>query len=121
MPDVPEQVVRHFTFYDPRKRLVVAATAPIDHAEELVGLADVATVRTGLAELALVVDDHRQGQGVGTLLSEAVAALARRNGATHLKADLLTENAAMLRLMERLGPTLRTHEGGTAVVYTRLT
>lgn len=120
MPVVPEPVVRHFTYFHPRERLVVAATAPIDHTEEIVGLADVALLGTGLAELAVVVDDRRQGQGVGSLLAEAAAALAGRNGATHLKAELLTENTPMLRLMERLGPTLRTQEQGTAVLYTRL-
>ena len=120
MPVVGESLVRHFTFYDMRNRLVVAATAPLSGHEEIVGLAEVALLETGLAELGLVVADDRQGQGVGKLLSEAAAALAAQHGATHLKAELLEDNVAMRRLMERLGPTVRTLERGGATMYTRL-
>src|SRR4051794_32783293 len=41
MPHIPASVVRHFTFYDPRERLMVAATRPGRGVEEVVGLADV--------------------------------------------------------------------------------
>src|SRR4051794_19588082 len=36
-PTVSESTVRHFTFYDPRERLVLAATKPVDGAECVVG------------------------------------------------------------------------------------
>jgi acetyltransferase len=121
MPQVSETVVRHFTFYDPRERLVVAATAPAYGTERIVGLADVALLATGLAELGVVVDDRSQGSGVGKLLTEAAAALAAQQGAVRLKAELLTENEPMRRLMERLGPTVRVREHGAEAVYTRLT
>lgn len=120
MPRIPEATVRRFTFYDPRRRLVVVATSFEDGCEQIAGLADVAHLETGLAELAVVVDDDRQGRGVGKLLTEATAALAIQQGATHLKADLLEHNEAMLRLMERLGRTTRTYEDGVAAVITRL-
>ena len=120
MPVVGDSLVRHFTFYDSRSRLVVAATAPLHAHEEIVGLADMVLVGTGLAELGLVVADDQQGRGVGKLLSDAAAALAAQHGATHLKAELLEDNGAMRRLMERLGPTVRTLEGGGATMYTRL-
>jgi acetyltransferase len=120
MPVVSEAVVRHFTFYDARSRLVIAATAPVAGAEAVVGLADMALLETGLAELGVVVADDQQGLGVGRLLSEAAAALAAQHGATHLKAELLEDNVPMRRLMERLGPTVRTLEHGGATMYTRL-
>lgn len=119
-PVTSPRMVRHFTFFDPRQRLVVAATAPVDGSELIVGLADVALTHTGLAELGVVVDDDVQGRGVGKLLTEAVAALAIQQGATHLKAELLDHNHAMQRLMDRLGRTVRTFEDGNAVIYTRL-
>jgi acetyltransferase len=120
MPVVGESLVRHFTFYDARSHLVLAATAPLSGREQIVGLAEVALLGTGLAELGLVVADDQHGRGVGKLLSEAAAALAAQHGATHLKAELLEDNVAMRRLMERLGPTVRTLEGGGATMYTRL-
>jgi GNAT superfamily N-acetyltransferase len=119
-PAVSESTVRHFTFYDPRERLMLAATMPIDHRERVVGLADAAFLATGLAEIGVVVDDESQGQGLGKLLSEAVASVAMSRGATRLKAEMLHGNAPMLRLLERLGRTVRTVEEGRAVAYTRL-
>jgi RimJ/RimL family protein N-acetyltransferase len=120
MPEVDERVVRHFTFFDPRERLVVAATAPLAGVEEIVALADLAHLETGVAELAIVVDDEHQGQGIGRLLGEAMASLAARQGVTHLKAELLERNAAMLRVMEYLGRTTRVAEDGNTVVYAKL-
>jgi GNAT superfamily N-acetyltransferase len=119
-PRLPENLVRHFAFYDPRERLTLAATMPGEGGEELIGLADVALLATGLAEIGVVVADDAQGQGVGKLLSESVAALAIQRGATHLKAEMLQENHEMLHLMQRLGSTVRTVEDGNTVAYTRL-
>ncbi|MFL5827293.1 MAG: GNAT family N-acetyltransferase [Thermoleophilaceae bacterium] len=120
VPEVQDRLVEHFTFYDPRARLVLAATAPVEGVEEIVGLADIALVGTGLAELGLVVDDEHQRQGVGTLLTESIASLAIQRGATHLKAEMLDGNRGMLQLMQELGPTMQTVEDGNRVVYTRL-
>src|SRR3954454_18968650 len=118
-PGVSEATVRHFTFYDPRERMMLAATMPVDGSERIVGLADAAFLATGLAEIGLVVDDESQGQGLGKVLSEAVASVAISRGATRLKAEMLDGNAPMLRLLERLGPALRTGEGGRAGGDTR--
>ena len=120
MPAIPERAVRHFTFYDPRERLALAATMPVAGVEEIVGLADVALLHTGVAEIGLVVDDERQRAGVGTLLSEAVASLALGNGAFELRAHVADRNPAMRRLMERLGPTVERSERGSSLLHTRL-
>src|SRR5687768_15485634 len=60
MPRVPQNVVDHFTFYDPRERLVVTACAHGSGGEEIVGLGDVSFAGTGLAEIGLVVDEEHQ-------------------------------------------------------------
>jgi acetyltransferase len=120
MPEVSDTIVRHFTFYDPRQRLIVVAMTMNEHHEVMVGLADVALQETGVAELAVVVDDDSQSLGVGKLLTEVIASLALRQGATHLRAELLEHNEPMLRLMQRLGRTVRTVEDGTSRVLTRL-
>jgi GNAT superfamily N-acetyltransferase len=120
MPVVGERMVRHFTFFDPRQRLIVVAVAMTDGTEHIVGMADVALLGTGVAELAVVVDDGLQHQGVGTLLTEVIASLAMHQGATHLRAELLEHTVPMLRLMERLGRTVRTVSDGTTEVITRL-
>jgi acetyltransferase len=120
MPEIDERSVNHFTFYNPRERIVVAATAPLAGVEEVIGMADTALVDTGVAELGIVVDDEHQGNGVGGALIEAVASLAAANGATHLKAEMLDHNRPMVRLLERLGRTVQTMENGHILAYTRL-
>lgn len=119
-PKLSDQLVRRFAFYDPRERMTLAATMPREGAEEIVGLADIALLATGLAEVGIVVADDAQGQGVGRLLTESVASLAIQRGATHLKAEMLEDNAQMLHLMQRIGHTVRTVEDGNTVAYTRL-
>jgi GNAT superfamily N-acetyltransferase len=120
MPRVPDATVRHFTFYDPRQRLVIVATCPTDGRERFAGLADVTLLATGLAELGLLVDDAHQNRGIGRLMSEAIATLALQRGATHLKVEVAEPNPAMLHLMRRLGPTVKVLEDGRAVAYTKL-
>ncbi len=120
MPRISESTVRHFTHYDPRESLIVAATALIDDREQIVGLADVALLATGLAEIGVIVDDERQGEGIGRALSEAIAWLAVQRGATHLKAEMLEHNVPMLRLLQRLGPTVQAVEDGVATAYAKL-
>jgi GNAT superfamily N-acetyltransferase len=120
MPHTSETLIRHFTFFDPRERLVVVAAAMIAHSEEIVGVADVALLDTAIVELGVVVDDAQQGMGIGKLLTEAIASLALRQGATHLRAELLEGNERMVALMQRLGRTAVTAEGHTSVAVTRL-
>lgn len=119
-PSIGPKLVRHFTFFDPRERLVLAATTPADGRERIVGLADVALLATGLAELAVVVHDSEQSKGIGTLLAEAIAVLAARRGATHVKAEMIERNTAMLKVMRRLGPTMEAVESGNPVAYARI-
>ena len=82
MPSVPQAVVDHFTFYDPRERLVIAATMPGQGGEEIVGLGDVSFLSTGIAEIGLVVEEEHQSRGIGRLIAEAdriARAVARRD------------------------------------------
>lgn len=120
MPVINHTPVRHFTYYNPRERLVVAATAHVGGTETIVGIADVSLLSTGLAEIGLVVGDEHQARGVGALLSEAIASLAVQQGAGHLKAEMLERGGPMLSLMRRLGPTVETFEDGAVVAHTRL-
>lgn len=118
--DIDDELVRRFTFYDPRERLVVAATLPLDGQEAIVGLADVTLLDTGLAELGVAVEDERQGRGLGTLLGQAVASLALRRGASHLRLETLDGGGPGLSAMDRLGRVTRCVEDGRVVVYARI-
>jgi len=120
MPHISQAVVDHFTFYDPRARLVIAATAPGDGGEQIVGLGDVGFLSTGIAELGLVVEEQHQSRGIGRLIAEAIASLALSRGATHLKAEMLDSSPAVMKVLGSIGRTVSTIEDGRSVVYAKL-
>jgi hypothetical protein len=117
---VPDSLVRRFIFGNPRERLVVAATAPLNGGEQLVGLADVLFRPGAVADLGVFVDERTRHREVGKLLTEAVASLAVRQGASHLRGELPRSEGAVRRLMERLGHTVEVVEDGVRVLYTAL-
>jgi GNAT superfamily N-acetyltransferase len=120
LPQVSETLVRHFTLPDPRRRLIVLATAPGDGGEQVAGIADAVFEGGDTGEIAFVVADELQGRGIGRLLAEAAGGLAARRGARRLKADISGGRAAALALMRRLGPTVTLLEEGSMVVFTTL-
>ena len=66
--------------------------------------------RTGdgaVAEFAVVVGDRHQGVGVGGALMRHLVAIARREGVSRLRADILAENGPMRRLCARAGIPVR--------------
>jgi RimJ/RimL family protein N-acetyltransferase len=65
-------------------------------------------VRPGTAELAFAVIDAYQGQGIGAALLRHLAAIARGAGLQELVAEVLPDNAPMLRVFERAGLALST-------------
>jgi RimJ/RimL family protein N-acetyltransferase len=65
-------------------------------------------VQPGVAEVASVVIDQYQGQGIGGAIMRHLAAIARAKGLRMLVAEVLPENAAMLKLFERCGLTMTT-------------
>ena len=120
MPHVPQAAVDHFTFYDPRQRLVLAATAPGEGGEELIGIGDVSFADTGIAEIGLVIEEEHQSRGIGKLIAEAIASLALARGATHLKAEMLDSSPAVLKVLGSIGPTISEVEDGRSVAYAKL-
>jgi len=57
----------------------------------------------GQAEIAFVVIDPYQGQGIGTILMRHLALLARDAGLKELIAEVLPENTAMLTVFRKFG------------------
>jgi RimJ/RimL family protein N-acetyltransferase len=57
----------------------------------------------GEAEVAFVVVDAYQGQGIGALLTRHLVDLARAAGLKQLAADVLPENMAMRKVLDKSG------------------
>lgn len=72
-----------------------------------VGVAGYELLGPGRAEVALLVDDAHQHEGIGTLLIEHLAAVARRDGIRQFVAEVLAENAAMIGVLHDLGFAIR--------------
>jgi RimJ/RimL family protein N-acetyltransferase len=83
----------------------VALVAEIDEDGHpiIIGGGRYVVVRPGQAEIAFVVVDAFQAQGIGTILMRHLAALARDAGLKELIAEVLPENTAMLRVFRKFG------------------
>jgi len=59
--------------------------------------------RPGVAEVAFAVIDEYQGHGIGAALLRHLATIARDGGLTEFTAEVLPDNAAMLKVFEKSG------------------
>ena len=69
----------------------------------IAGGARYVVLQPGRAEVALLVADQYQGQGIGPALMRHLAGLARAAGLREFYAEVLPENTAMLKVFERCG------------------
>jgi acyl-CoA synthetase (NDP forming)/GNAT superfamily N-acetyltransferase len=110
--------LRQFTELDFDQRVGLVATLRRDGDEQIVGVGRYAKLETApgapsRAEVAFAVADAHQGRGVGSILLEHLAAIARTSGVEELEADVLGENNRMLSVFSRSGYTVkRSLEGG---------
>jgi RimJ/RimL family protein N-acetyltransferase len=83
----------------------VALVAEIEEAgrRSIVGGGRYIVTAPGEAEIAFVVIDAYQGQGIGTILLRDLAHIARNAGVQKLSADVLPENAAMRKVFSKFG------------------
>jgi GNAT superfamily N-acetyltransferase len=94
----------------PRVTLVVTTQLADEEAIIAVGELIRAEHSHTLADVAFVVHDDFQGDGIGGVLAEWVAAVAQTTGVTTLRVDMHASNDAMRHLARRMG------EGASAVV-----
>jgi acyl-CoA synthetase (NDP forming)/GNAT superfamily N-acetyltransferase len=113
-PTSADNYARHLTDVDPaRDRLILLA----EQGGRLVGVGSCEPVGAGAAEVAFLIDDRCHGLGIATLLLEHLAAAARDRGIVALRADVLADNHAMLRVFADSGFTERTtRDGGVTEV-----
>jgi len=71
-------------------------------------------------EIALVVDDAWQGQGLGSILLDELLRVGSARGFATFRADVLAENRRMLRLLARFGTFVeRSSEQGVVTILLR--
>lgn len=120
--EMTPRMARELTVLDPRVAFALAVSEPEPPGEGLVGAVGRASIDPDgrEAEFALIVARPLAGQGLGTLLMKRIIEWCRRKGLEAVHGDVLADNAAMLRLVEKLG-FRRTHQPGEGgVVHVRL-
>ena len=83
--------------------VALVALADEDGRPTIVGGGRYVVVQPGRAEVAFVVIDEYQGQGLGPHLMRHLAAIARAAGLKELIAEVLPENTAMRRVFSKFG------------------
>ncbi|MEJ7870678.1 MAG: bifunctional acetate--CoA ligase family protein/GNAT family N-acetyltransferase [Rubrobacteraceae bacterium] len=104
-----------FTDYDREVALVAERENPETGEQEILGVARLSRNRafSEEAEFALLVSDHFQRQGIGTMLLEKLLEVGRAEGLHRISAEILFENRAMQHLSKTFGFHLRRDlEGG---------
>ena len=114
-----EQEMAFFLNIDFESHVALVAEIDEDGRPVIVGGGRYILVQPGQAEIAFIVVDAYQGQGIGTILMRHLAVLARDAGLKELVAEVLPENTAMLKLFKKFG-FQRGSKGSPQVVHLTL-
>jgi RimJ/RimL family protein N-acetyltransferase len=98
-----DQEVTGFVEVDFIHQVALVAVMHTAAHEAIVAGARYIVVGPGVAEFACTVVDQFQGQGIASALLRQLVQLARAAGITQLIAEVMAENTAMLRVLERSG------------------
>jgi len=98
-----EKEIAFFMNIDFVNHVALVALAEEEGRKVIIGGGRYIVTEPGHAEIAFVVIDDYQGQGLGTLLMRHLAVIARKAGLKALIADVLPENAAMRKVFSKFG------------------
>ncbi|WP_349628537.1 GNAT family N-acetyltransferase [Bradyrhizobium sp. JYMT SZCCT0180] len=92
-----------FMDIDFKNHVAIVALAEEAGRKAVVGGGRYIVFEPGCAEMAFVVIDAWQGRGVGSILMRHLVKLARDGGLQELTAEVLPENAAMIKVFGKFG------------------
>jgi acetyl coenzyme A synthetase (ADP forming)-like protein len=103
-----DEEIKKYTEVDFDRDVGLVATLSEVGAERIIGVGrysilDEMPGEPRRAEVAFAVVDAHQGRGIGTLLLEHLAPMARANGVARFEADVLGENNRMLQMFATSG------------------
>ena len=97
--------VHRFTHVDYVDRVALVVTL----REDIVGIGRYDRIDARSAEVAFNISDHYQGKGIGSVLLEHLAAIARDVGITRFTAEVLLQNRKMLSVFSDAGYDVTRH------------
>lgn len=105
--ELPDSLLDHLIAVDGDRHVALVVTEQAE-AERIVAvgryfaLAD----RPAVAEVSFLVEDALQRRGIGTILLDTLAEIARAHGITRFAADVLADNRLMLSVFNKAGYAL---------------
>ncbi len=100
---ISHNIRQKFVVIDYTKDMVILAVERENEKETVLGMGQYfKEEKKNIAELAFATRDDYQGKGIGTALLTYMTELAKKDGLDGFYADVLTENKAMLRLIEKM-------------------
>jgi acyl-CoA hydrolase/RimJ/RimL family protein N-acetyltransferase len=101
---IPHNRLQEFVIIDHTKEKVILATNGDSEKEIVYGIGQYGIDENShSAEVALVVLDEEQNNGIGTEILEYLTILAKRQGLLGFTAEVLVENRPMLHLFQKMG------------------
>ncbi len=102
--DMPHERLQEFVVIDYRSKVIILATVPQEEKEYVVGLGQyMVDPSEHSAEVAFIVRDQYQNNGIGTEMLSYLTYLARKQGILGFTAEVLVDNKPMLRVFEKSG------------------
>ena len=113
--------MRRLACVDYRRRLAVVAEDEAAGGAGVVALASFSAVDETTAEVAVVVQDDWQRQGVGTALVSMLLDAAEKRGFDRFVATIAADNSIIRRLLNRFGRVVTSHTslGVSELVFAR--
>lgn len=116
-----EQEISFFLNVDFVTHVALVAVLRAHGQSTLVGGARYVKSEAQRAEVAFAIADEHQGRGIGKILLSHLARIARGAGIEEFVADVLPQNAAMLKVFSRSGLIFSANrEGSTTHVVLKL-
>ncbi|OGV59995.1 MAG: 4-hydroxybutyrate CoA-transferase [Lentisphaerae bacterium RIFOXYA12_FULL_48_11] len=102
MKRIPRKEVQNFVYINHRSDVAIVATLPEAHGDDIIAIGRYyLDEKTNVAEVAFVVRDDWQNNGIGTFLLKHLSTIARRNGISGFTAEVLRENKAMQKVLHK--------------------
>jgi len=105
MRAMPHRKLKKFVNIDYVKTMALASVTHEDEHEMIVAVGRYSVDRaSNAAEVAFIVRDDWQGQGVGISMFNQLLEVARKRGIVRFTADVLHDNARMLHIFHKCAP-----------------
>jgi GNAT superfamily N-acetyltransferase len=103
MPVLSHELAERLCQVNYRDRMAIVAKSGAGADEPIIAVARYEATEPEAAEMALVIEDRWQGQGIGPQLLMLLAAYARRSGFTTFIANVKYDNDHMLIMLRHSG------------------